>query len=242
VIVAPEYRDSSSAGVSVAFMCEPGANLQQIFSISTNILYPFLSALNPRLVFWHMKEVADIGEIGLSNRLYDLEAMWKACLTNGDVVYIGTPYEARDATAEFTPIQNRLIRQAAVRNSRAYIDCMTPYVSYQWMLEHGFLTDHVHPSDACNAFLAEIVWQQLGLFCLRPAPSLAVEDTGHAIRLQWMSATNLVYQVESSPDLVSWTALDTVLGDGHRQTRLLTNAPSARCFFRLNITSPTSTP
>jgi hypothetical protein len=40
-----------------------------------------------------MKELGDIGELNLSNRLNDLEAMWSACVSNGDVVYIGTPYD-----------------------------------------------------------------------------------------------------------------------------------------------------
>jgi len=164
VLVGARLVDTAGVGICTAFLTRDGQNLNKIFSYSTNVLYPLFSAINPQLVVWHMKELGDIGETSLSNRLYDLEAMWKACVTNGDVVYIGTPYQSSDRTQTFTPIQNRLIRQAAVRDNRAYIDCMTPCVSYDVMTQYRILDDTVHPSPLGNSFMANtIVWPQLGL-------------------------------------------------------------------------------
>jgi hypothetical protein len=53
-ILGPQYLDSASTGVNVAFMTQEGANLDQLFALSTNVLYPIFSALNPQLVVWHL--------------------------------------------------------------------------------------------------------------------------------------------------------------------------------------------
>lgn len=236
-ILGPRYLDTTSSGIDVAFMTQDGANLDQIFSLSTNILYPILSALNPQLVVWHMKELADIGESGLSNRLYDLEALWKACVTNGDIVYIGTPYDLHDLTEDFTPIQNRLVRQAALRDHRAYLDCMTPCISYQSMTNNGFLDDVVHPSNLCDSFLAGIVWQELGLSALRVDCHIQVESFGSSFRLLWPTIPNLTYDVQSSTNLMDWATLDSIVGNG--QPHAYTNVVSAGSngFLRLELRS-----
>jgi len=219
----------------VTFIYQDGASLDWVFSISTNVLCPILSAINPQLVIWHMKELADIGETGLSNRLCDLEALWRASVTNGDALYIGTPYDIHDVSSVFTP-QNRLVRQAAVRDGRAYVDCMTPCVCYQWMTNSGFMDDAVHPSNNCNRFLAEIVWKQLGLFCLRSDRHLALDVLGGIARLCWMTTTNITYELQSSTDLIHWTGLETMNGDG--RTHVYTNGSSMvrSRFFRLSLT------
>ncbi len=236
VILGPQYLLHSSTGVNLAFMAQDGANLDEIFSISTNILYPLLSALNPQLVVWHMKELDDIGAEDLSNRLYNLEALWGAAVTAGDVVYIGTPYEFNDVTSVFTPVQNRLVRDAAVRGNHAYIDCMTPCHSYQWMTNYGFLDDALHPSNVCNRFLADIVWQQLGLFALRTDRSLEFELLGRAPLLRWKTAPGLKYELLSSTDLTHWASLTNVVGYGGAQTYTNEDYNMPSRFFRLSIT------
>ena len=170
-ILGPRYCDSTTNGIHIAFMAQDGQNLNTIFTLSTNVLYPILSGLNPQLVIWHMKELADIGATMLSNRLHDLEAMWHTCVTNGDIIYIGTPYEGRDLTTVFTPVQNALVRQAAIRSGRAYLDCMNPCISFSYMASHGLLGDSVHPSNLAYDYLANtVLWQQLGFFALGAAP------------------------------------------------------------------------
>lgn len=234
-VLAPLFLDRSSAGLNVAWMARDGQNLGSIFLLSTNITYPILSALNPQLVIWHMKEVGDIGEINLSNRLYDLEAMWKACVTNGDVLYIGTPYDYRDVSTNYTPRETRLIKEAAVRDHRAYLDCMSPCVSYQWMVAQGYMNDSIHPNNAGCAYLADIAWRHLGFFALRTDRQLSVKPMDGAIRLQWSSATNLLYELQSSINLSDWTPLQCMPGSGDRQA--YTNNPSAasNAFFRLSL-------
>ena len=236
--LGPHYLDSTSTGVQVAFLSQGGANLNQVFSLSTNVLYPILAALNPQLVVWHMKEVADIGAVGLSNRLFDLEALWQAGVTNGDVVYIGTPYEIRDAPAEFTPVQNRLVRQAATRDHRAYVDCMTPCISYSWMVTNGFLAggDGIHPTDTCNQFLADLTWSQLGFFALRVDRRLAVEPLGSAVRLEWPTSAGLTYQLESSSDCLHWITVLSVRGDGLPFACTNSSPEFPASFYRLNLT------
>jgi hypothetical protein len=236
LILGPQYLDSTSPGVNITYMDQNGANLNSIFSLSTNVLYPILSAVNPNLVVWHMKEVADIGPIVLSNRLHDLEGMWKACVPNGDIIYIGTPYEARDLSTEYTPTQNHLVREAALRDNRAYVDCMTPCVSYQWMTNNGFLDDPVHPSNVCNRCMANIIWQELGLFTLRTDRSLNLELLQGSVRLRWRTVANVVYELQSSADLVQWNSLSTVPGDGQEHAHTIAQTPSGPTFFRLRLT------
>lgn len=236
VIIGPQYVLNGSAGINVSFISQDGANLDKVFAVSTNVLYPILSALNPQLVIWHMKELADIGATELSNRLYNLEALWQNSVTNGDIVYIGTPYDMDDLTSVFTPVQNQLVRQAAVRANRAYIDCMTPCVSYQWMTNNGFLDDTIHPSNTCNGFLADIVWQELGLFALRTDRELALDLVGGFARLHWNTSPNINYELQSSSDLIHWTSLETVPGDGGPHSHTNFNSTVSDTFFRLSLT------
>jgi hypothetical protein len=238
VILGPRYRDSTSTGVEIAFMCQDGANLNQIFSLPPNVLGPVMAALNPQLVVWHMKELADIGESGLSNRLSDLEGLWNSAVTNGDVVYIGTPYDLTDLTTVWTPIQNSLVRQAAVRNHRAYLDCMTPCVSYQSMTNNGFLDDTIHPSTLCDNFLANLVWQQLGLFALRVDRTLAIDAVESGTRVAWTGASGITFELQSSSDLVRWAKVFSGTGNGKPQAYTNLLSPATTTFYRLNLISP----
>ena len=233
-IVGPQYLDRSSNRLNIVLMCEIGANLNQIFSLSTNVLYPILSAVNPQLVIWHMKELANIGETGLSNRLCDLDSLWKSSVTNGDIVYLGTSYESNDVGQEYTAIQNRLVRQAALRDGYAYVDCMNPCVSYQWMTNHGWLIDVMHLSGIGCTSLADVVWDQLGFFALREDRRLNMIPGSDVVWLEWQTSSNLTYQLQSSSDLKSWSALQTSPGDGTRQS-YASAAGKTNVFFRLGI-------
>ena len=237
-IVGPEFTDRASNGVHVAYMSRGGANLNQVLSISTNVLYPILAGLNPQLAVFHMKELADIGELEFSNRLVELEVMWRACVTEGDVAYLGTPYDIRDSLGEHTGRENLVLRQAAVRDQRTYLDCMTPCVSYAAMTNNGYLgPDGIHPSDACDKFLVDVIWPQLGFFALRMDRRLNVEAANGEIVIQWPTATNVIYQVERSLDLITWTAVHTNCGNGTAAS--WTNPPGqSGSFFRTRLTLP----
>lgn len=237
-IVGPEYIDRSSRGITVAFMAQAAANLSGIQSLSTNILQPILSALNPQLVVYHMKELGDLGELNFSNRLINLEAMWRACVTNGDVVYLGTPYDYRDQLGEYTGRENTILRAAAVRDHRAYLDCMTPCVSYEAMTNNGYFTyptGDVHPNAACNQFLTDTIWPQLGFFALRTDRQLAIENAEGAGVLRWNTTTGIVYHVEASSNLASWVTLKSQPGNGLPAAWTNSSGDTVN-FFRLRLT------
>ncbi len=160
-VLGVQLVDAAAKGICVGFMAEAGQSLGAILAVSTNILYPILSGLNPQLVVWHMKEVGDPGsELVLSDRLLGLECLWRNSVTHGDVVYLGTPYDSSGSAER----QNPVVRDAAIRDHRAYIDCMTPCVSFEQMVARRLLRDETHPNDLGNSFLANtVVWPQLGL-------------------------------------------------------------------------------
>jgi hypothetical protein len=242
IILGPRFRDSSSAGMEIVYMTEAGAGLGssgRLFDVSTNVLYPILSAVSPQLVIWHMKELPDYSSSVFSNNLIGLETMWQQCVTNGDVVYVGTPYrfeDAGDPSQGPTWAQNRLVRAAALRDHRVYLDGMNPCVSYEWMTNNGYMGADmlVHPSNLCYSNLAEIFWRQLGFFAVRVDRRLTIEPAGGNARLEWPTVTNLSYELQSSADLHDWTSLQQLTGDGSHHC--YTNAAAGRAFFRLRLT------
>jgi hypothetical protein len=238
LLLSPQFLNRNSTGVCTAYLSKGGANLDEILSLSTNVTYPILAALNPQLVVWHMKEVGDIGEITLSNRLFGQEAMWRNCVTNGDVVYIGTPYDSRDASNPlWTPTQNRLVRQAAERDGRGYLDSMTPCGSYAAMVAANFTTDGIHANNTGNSYLAGLAWRELTWSALRVDRWLAIQPAADGSQgITWPTAPNLTYELQASADLLNWSVVHTAPGDGTRHA--FTNAPSAAGsrLFRLRLT------
>jgi hypothetical protein len=103
------------------------------------------------------------------------------------------------------------------------------------MAARGFISDGIHPNRAGNAFLTDVIWPQLGFFALRTDRHLTLKPLEDAVCLQWSSATNLAYELQSSTNLADWTPLVRVPGTGQRQT--FTNLTEAgRAFFRLSLT------
>jgi len=218
-------------------MAQGGAGLGysgRPFDLATNVLDPIVSALNPQLVIWHMKKLPDYSSTVFSNNLIGLEKMWQRCVTNGDIIYVGTPYrfeDAGDPSLGPTWAQNRLARAAAVRDHRVYVDGMNPCISYEWMTNNGFMDDIVHPSSLCYSNLAEVFWQELGFFALRVDRHLAIEPRGNGARLEWPTVASLNYELQSSGDLVNWTSLQEVMGDGsrHSYTNATVGPPFSGC-------------
>jgi hypothetical protein len=237
-IIGPQYLESTSSGVNVAFMDQDGVSLEEIFAVSTNVLFPILRALNPQLTIWHMKDVADIGSVSFCNRLAQLENLWRVCHINGDVVYLGTPYEYRDTQWNLSPTQNQLVRDSAIQNGRAYVDCMNPCVSYEAMVTNEFINaDGVHPTFKCNDFLADVCWRQLGFFALRADRRLRVDKAGgDAVRISWPTVTGITYPLESSADFSAWQPLQAQAGDGSLQA--YTNAALTNLYYRLRLEPP----
>jgi hypothetical protein len=215
-LLAPEFKDTAGRGIHVAYLSRGGINLNRIFSYPTNLTASLIATLNPQLVVNHMKELSDLGATNLSARLYDLESLWRTCVTNGDVAYIGTPYDFRDAAGEHTGTENLVWREAALRDGRAYLDCMTPCVSYAAMTNAGWL-DYpldVHPNVIGNQALARAIWPELGFFALRAPRQLELLPVAEGVACRWSSVTNLEYELQSSMNLLEWNSVVVAPGTG----------------------------
>ena len=212
VILGPRYLDGgATGGVDIAFLTKAGVSLDTIFSVPTNVLYPVVSAIDPHLIIFHMKE----STTSLTNRLDDLETLWKVCAPNADVVYMGTPWQAADLSVNPpTVAQNELVRAAALQNAHAYIDCMNPLISYEWMVGQGYMRDTVHLSAAGNQHLADILWQELGFAALRINRELAVNRESNTLTLSWNTRSNVAFELQSSSNLLDWSGVASVEGDG----------------------------
>jgi hypothetical protein len=244
LILWQELVNTASNGIKTVWLQKDGINIHSALDVSTNILYPVLSNLHPHLLVWHMKELADFddmfgtndAEVALSNDLERLERWWSAAMPDGDVVYIGTPYEARDLNGPYSERQNRIVRNAALRHGRCYVDSMTPMISCLWMASQGYLDNEVHPSNACYTNMADIVWRELGFFALRLDRQLAFQPVPAGLQLEWATRTNVGCELQCSTSLATWETIHTNQGDGARYA--FTNAVSSdpARFYRLRWT------
>lgn len=232
-IIGPRYLDTETPGIEATFLSIGGANLDNILSRPPAVLVPVLQGLGPRLIVWHMKELADIGESALSNHLDQLDQYWRVAAPQADVVYIGTPWEVRDTNSNYTITQNGIVRAAAVRHGRAYVDCMNPAISYEWMVDNGFMYDLIHPGYKANQFMADILWRELGFFALRRQRELGVAFVPGGVRLEWWGSPDLIYELQSSVDHQVWAKGPVIPGIEGNQA--VTNALGGTRFFRLKI-------
>lgn len=233
-ILGPEMLNSQSNGISVSFLSNGGANLKSILSFSPQILNPVFSNIHPDLIVWHMKELGDLGETSLNNELERLEVFWQTVVPQAEVIYIGTPYLINDATNAYTEIQNRLVRNLALRNGRCYLDCMTPFVSYSAMVTNGYLADPVHISNLGYAFMNSLVWDELCFEALRQDRRLVAQGTLQEPIISFQSFTNIEHVLEVSTNLLDWNTTISVLGDG--TGKYVTNtAVTSPVFYRMYL-------
>jgi hypothetical protein len=231
LVLGGTQLDRSSNGVHIVFLAEPGINLNEIIPWREHVK-TVLRGLDPQLVIWHMKELADIGATNLTARLSDLNELWPEAVPHGDVVYTGTSLEQRDSTNAWTLQQNRIVRAAAIGSGYGYVDCMKPCGSYETMMANKYFADEVHLTSAGNLFLADVVWQDMGFFALRSNRKLFFVPRLN--KLEWLASPGVVYDVEGSTDLRHWTAIDSVSGAGKVHQTSLPADSSAR-FFRLRL-------
>ncbi len=231
-VLGPEMLNSHSNGISTAYLWHDGINLRNILSLPPQVLHPVFSNLHPDLIVWHMKELADLGETSLSNELERLEVLWQNVAPEAEVIYIGTPYDVTDATKVHTEIQNRLVRNLALRNGRCYVDGMTPFGSYSQMVTNGYLDDHIHISNLGYAFMNTLVWDQLCFEALRQDRRLVAQGTLAAPVLSFQSFSNVEHVLQASSNLWQWNDVTSVPGDGTRRT--ITNPPAqSPVYFRM---------
>ena len=233
IILGSELFLSTSRGIKPVYLQKDGMALGDFLSVPDAILTPVISNLAPDLIIYHMKELGDVSTqsiLNLSNQLEQLDMFWKTCVPGADVIYIGTPYEDRDANG--TPVtiaQNLLARGVAVRNNRGYVDGMTDMVSYDYMLSNGYMDDGIHPSNKYYQWLADTVWNQALFSLLRQDRSLQIRLIAEGgFELSCPRFTNTSHQLLGSTNLIDWEVLE-VVGPG-TQLWSVTNPPAQ--FFR----------
>jgi hypothetical protein len=100
---------------------------------------------------------------------------------------------------------------------------MNPAVSYDWMVNMGYMTDVTHENLMGNTYLANFPWNELGFFAIGTPRKLDIELTTNGVNLKYQTWTNILYTIESSDDLVHWQSVSSQPGDG---SIVITNFPS----------------
>ena len=231
IVLGAQLLNTRTNGVHVAFTDEPGIGLGDVTNVPVAIRLPIFKALTPDLLIWHMKED---GSEATRERLIECEQWWSNAIPDCSVIYIGTPYEALDTNSTWTADQNTVVRSVAVSFQRTYMDCMTPAVSYQWMVSQGYMSDSMHENLAGNIYLAGFAWDALGFFALRAPRTLAIELDRDHVNLSYSTSTGILYTVESSADLLQWQPVSNAPGNG---LPVVTSLPAGtpRQVFRLRL-------
>ncbi len=230
-IIGPQLLNSRSTGVHVAFTYQGGIGLNQVTNVPRSIRDPIFKALAPDLLIWHMKED---GSAATGQRMLECEDWWSNAVRNLNVVYVGTPWLSIDGN--YTVDQNTLVRSIAQSHNRTYMDCMTPAVSYDWMRTNGYMIDGTHENIQGNTYLANFAWDSLNFFSLRVEKRLNIQAQSRTNAvLQWITAPNIVYQLQASSNMSTWNSLYMAPGDGTTKT-YTNNLAQTRQFYRLRLT------
>ena len=211
IVLGPQLRNHISAGINAAFIDYPGISLGAVTNVPTSIRVPILQALAPDLLIWHMKED---GSEATRQRLIECEGWWSNAIPKCSVLYLATPYVALDTNSTWTIDQNTLVRSIALTYHHTYMDCMTPSVSYAWMLANGFMADETHLNLQGSTYIAGSVWNDLGFFALRAPRRIAVQLVQGHVRLSFATEANIRYTLESSKDQQTWQTVLSTIGDG----------------------------
>lgn len=230
-ILGPQLLDRTSNGVHAVFTDQGGIPLSAVTSVPLAIRQPVFQELAPDLLIWHMKED---GGATTAAGLLECEQWWKTAAPDADVLYIGTPWVGLDSTTPYTISQNTLLRSTALSNQRAYVDCMTPAVSYPWMVSQGYMSDDTHVNLQGSTYLGNIAWDDLNFFLLRRARTLSATPSSAGIELKYPTSTGVRYSLEHSSDLTGWDEITTDIGTGATITRPMPT-PSTREYFRLRL-------
>jgi len=232
IIIGTQTQVAKTNGLHAAFTDYGGITLANVINVPLAIRAPIFRALSPDLLIWHMKEPL----APLPQWLTENEQWWADVIPDCSVIYVGTPYISADtnATTASTVAQNTIVRAFAIQYSRTYMDCMTPSVSYNWLSDNGFINDGTHLNLNGSAFLANIMWNELGLFALRVPRNIQAQRIQAGVRLTWPSTNGVFYELQSSSNHSTWTPIHSVPGDGSAKsyTNNITTDPQ---FFRLRL-------
>ena len=230
-ILGPQLLNRSSSGVHAVFADQGGISLGQVTRVPLAIRAPVFQELAPDLLVWHMKEGSDQATI---DGLLECEQWWASAATNCDILYIGTPWASVDTNSSYTISQNSLVRSIALSHDRAYVDCMTPAVSYPWMVAQGYMVDATHLDRSGSTYLANIAWDDLGFFGLRCPRSLVISQAGASLKLDYTTAVGVNYALEHSYDSSTWEGISTNSGTGDILSKTITGT-APKEMFRLRL-------
>lgn len=231
-IIGPSTYAAHTNGIHVAFSELGGISLGQVTNVPLAVRTPILAGLNPDLLLWHMKEDSTLVA---SNRMVECEAWWKNAAPNCDVIYMGTTWVAPDTNTTTTLDQNAIVRNIALRHHRAYVDLMTPTISYPWLLTSGFMQDTVHLNTAGGLHCANIMWDDLGFYALGLNRRITLQPNGPQLQLSYQVTTNAWYRLERSTNLHNWVSVLTNAAGSATFTTNLTSSPGP-VYYRLGLT------
>jgi hypothetical protein len=230
VVVGAQVLNRHTNGVHVAFTDYPGIALSDVTNVPLAIRAPIFAALAPDLLIWHMKED---GSEATHQRLLENEQWWSNSIPNCSVLYIGTPYASVDLTSTATVDQNTLVRSVAVAFHRAYVDCMDPAVSFDWMYLQGYMADGTHENVLGNQYLEHFAWNDLGFFALGTPLRLSCAMVQSQLNVSFQTVSGIRYTLESSSDFSTWQTNLTVSGGA--QITYVSTDPVPRKNFRLRL-------
>lgn len=233
-VIGPHLLQAHTNGLHVVFADYAGIALPNVMAVPASIREPIFAALRPDLLVWHMKEPIE----PLRSGMEACETWWTNAWPKCDVLYIGTPNAIQDLTepATATTNQNRIVREVAVSHRRGYVDMMQPGESYAALTASGLLSsDGVHLTAAGGQWGAEIMWRDMNLFALGLPRSLNLQSAGTSLNVTFDAKSVANYELQSSSNLVNWSSVFTVNGEGRFRASIPTTA-SGRQFFRLNLT------
>jgi prepilin-type processing-associated H-X9-DG protein len=231
VVLGAQVLNRHSNGVNVAFTDFPGIALSDVTNVPLSIRAPVFAALAPDLLIWHMKED---GSEATHQRLIENEQWWSNSIPNCSVLYIGTPWLSLDTNSTTTLDQNTLVRSVALAYHRAYVDCMDPAVSYNWMLSQGYMVDQTHENVQGNQYLEHFAWDDVGFFGLGTPLRLSTAMVQGRLKVTFQTVTGILYTLESSGDLSTWQPMVTLQGDGNPIT-VVPSLANPRQYFRLRL-------
>jgi hypothetical protein len=235
-IIGPSVLATQKLGIHNVFIGWPGIFLGQVTNVPPTIREPIFAALQADLLIWHMKED---GSLATSNRMEVCEAWWQATAPSCDVVYIGTPWISLDASpgSTWTPDQNTVVRNIAIRHGRAYVDLMQPTISYNWLATQGFISGGTHLTQSGSVHCANILWDDLGFFALGLDRRVSLQPIGEQVQLSYTISPKARYRLEASPDLHTWIPLWTNSVAAGTFTTNVAQGNGSR-YYRLGLTPP----
>ncbi|HEX7860783.1 MAG TPA: hypothetical protein VF773_10680 [Verrucomicrobiae bacterium] len=201
-VLDPELVNLRTNGLHVAWIDYSGIPLPYITMVPRAVREPILRSLAPDLLIWHFKEDTTNG---LGPHLLEHEEWFRAAAPNMDVLYIGTPFAEDNTGGTRTFPENELIRSFAISQNRAFVDCMTPGVSYEWLHDRGYMDDPVHTSFEGGVFLGNVAWNDLGFYTLGTNRRVDLRQRGTMLSLEASLSAGLAYRFESSTDSVNWS-------------------------------------